>query len=433
MALFGKKNNKKRTSEPPIKFYPKNELPEFDEAMRELYIQTRLFVKTALDSRADVLHLALTAGGMAVQYVIDGISHPAPGMERDSGATVMAMLKAVAGLDLNNRTPLQKGDFEIHYRQKKYGADLVCQLSKNGEQVVLKFDDGTPPPANLEEAGMRPEMITQFKGFLDQVGFVLVSGPPKSGFTTTFNTTLRAVDRYVRNVVSVDDKADNEIEVENAPITAYDSKAGETPMTVLPKLLRTYPDVICIRKLADGDTVSLMCDQPDEERLVVGGIQANDAVEALLRIIKVGAPREKFAQTINASLNVRVVRLLCDHCKQAYAPPPQLLQKLGLPPKKRIAFYRPGPPPVPPNIKPEDAPTTCPVCNGIGYKRRSAIFELLSINDALRTALTKTNNLNQLREIAKKSGHHSLIEEGIVAAAKGMTSIQEVFRVLKGS
>ncbi len=430
MALFGKK--KPTLVEPPIKFTPKNELPPFEEPAQEIYIATRVFVSNALAARAESMLLVLTGGGVAVQYVIDGISHPAPGLDRDTGATFMAMLKVVAGLDLNNRAPLQRGDFEIFYRQKKYKTELVTQLSQAGEQMLLRFDDGTPPPAKLEECGMRPQMIDQVKELGDGNGFILVSAPPRAGFTTMFNCVVRRIDRYIRNVVAVEDAVAEEKEVENAPITKYDSKAGETPLTVLPKLLRTYPDVVCIRKLTDGDLVNLLCEQQEENRLVVGGIAAADAAEALFRVLALKCDRKKFAQAVTASLNGRVLRMLCDHCKQQYAPPPQLLQQLGLPPNKPVAFYRPGPPPCPPNIKPEEAPTVCPVCNGIGYKGRSAIYELLVMTDELRKALATCKNLEEFRKAAKKAGHANLLEEGVVAAARGMTSIQEVFRVIKG-
>ena len=431
MALFGKK--KSHLVEPPIKFYPKNDLPPFEEQAQEIYIHTRVFVSNALAARAESMLLILTGGGMAVQYVIDGISHPAPGLDRDTGATFMAMLKVVAGLDLNNRTPLQRGGFEIYYRQKKYKTDLVLQLSQAGEQLLMKFDDGTPPPGKMEECGMRPQMIEQLKQLADGIGFILVSSPPHAGFTTTFNCTIRFIDRYIRNVVAVEDGAAEEKEVENAPITKYDSKAGEKPMTVLPKLLRTYPDVVCIRKLPDAETVDLLSQQHEDNRLVVGGIAAGDAAEALFRVLALKCNRESFAKAVTASLNVRVVRMLCEHCKQQYGPPPQLLQQLGLPPNKPMAFYRPGPPPCPPNVKPEDAPTVCPVCNGIGYKGRSAIFELLVMNDDLRKALATAKNLDDFRKAAKKAGHANLLEEGVVVAARGMTSIQEIFRVIKGA
>jgi type II secretory ATPase GspE/PulE/Tfp pilus assembly ATPase PilB-like protein len=240
------------------------------------------------------------------------------------------------------------------------------------------------------------------------------------------------MDRYVRNVEAIEDANDHEKEVDNVPVTTYDPKAGEKAASVLPKLLRKYPDVICIRKLADAETVDLLCDQPEQERLVIGGIAATDAVEALLRVLALKCSREKFAKAITASLNVRVLRKLCDHCKQQYVPPPQLLQQLGLPANRPVAFYRPGPPPIPPNIKPEDAPTVCPVCNGIGYKGRSAIFELLIVNDDLRKALLTAKNVAELAKAAKKSGHIGMLEEGVVAAARGMTSIQEVLRVMKG-
>src|SRR5690606_14932 len=112
-------------------------------------------------------------------------------------------------------------------------------------RMTLTFDDGKKPPEKFEDLGMRPKLLESLKEAMQKPGLVLVASP--QGFSTAFNTTIRTVDRYLRNCVSVEDAAAKEDPVENSPITTYDSKAGESPATVLPKLLRTYPDVVSVR------------------------------------------------------------------------------------------------------------------------------------------------------------------------------------------
>lgn len=434
MGLFGKKKPARVVrDEPPIKVEPAVQLPEFDENMDELYFNTRVMVAAALKARCQTMVLALSNAGVALQYQIDGVAHPAPGMDRNTGGNMMAMLKLVAGIDPNQPKPQSQGKFVMYYLRKKFNVTLQDRIAKDGEQMVLTFDDGAPPPAKFDETGMRPGMIDRIKELTAGPGFFLVSAPPKHGFTTIFNCSVRLVDRYLRNVVAVEDVNGNEHETENAPITAYNPKTGESPVTVLPTLLRTYPDVVCVRKLENAESTNLLLEQPNLERLVIAGMVATDSIEALLRVIALKCSREKFVKGVTAVLSGRLIRRLCDICKQAYPPPPQLLQQLGIPAGKIQAFYRPGPPPLPPDYEPDPTqpPPVCPKCNGIGYYERAAIFELLEPSEDLRKALLKTNKLDELRQAAKKAGHNGLMEEGVAAAARGLTSIQEVIRVLK--
>jgi type II secretory ATPase GspE/PulE/Tfp pilus assembly ATPase PilB-like protein len=420
--------------EPPIKFIADHQIPELDP---NIYLQARLTVANVLTARAESMVVTLTQQGTTVHYVIDGVAHEATKVDAQAGANMIGVFKVYAGVDPTKRVPSAQGKFEIAYLRRKYKAELSSELTRVAERVTLRFEGGGPPPERLEDAGMRTKMYEQLHAILGQHCFVLISAPPKHGFTSTFNATIRAIDRYLRNVVAVEDATKNEKQIENAPVTPYDPSQGESPATVLPALIRTYPDVICVRNLVNAETVDLLSDQPKKERTIVGGVAALDAVEAVLRVLAMKANREKFVSALGAVLNQRLVRKLCETCKEQYAAPPQLLKQLGVPPGKITAFYRQGPPPAPPPEQQkkgqEQAPLVCPNCNGIGYRGRTGIFELLVLNDALRKAFMSTNKLDVLRAEAKKQGHNSLLEEGVVTAAKGVTSIQELMRVLKGA
>jgi type II secretory ATPase GspE/PulE/Tfp pilus assembly ATPase PilB-like protein len=178
--------------------------------------------------------------------------------------------------------------------------------------------------------------------------------------------------------------------------------------------------------------------------LIIAGVKAKEAVEALLRVLLLKASAKDFAQAIRAVLNVRLVRKLNDTCKQPYQPPPQLLQKLGIPPGRVKAFYREWQPPPPDperekrEMKEGLPPGACPLCRqegpqcgGIGYRDRTGIFELLEVTDEIREALVKQPKLEVLRKIARAGGHRGLQEEGILLVAQGTTSLTELQRVLK--
>ena len=223
-----------------------------------------------------------------------------------------------------------------------------------------------------------------------------------------------------------------------------------TPDKLLPKLMLTQPEVIVFSDLCNAATVNKLCEyanDPREGKLVIAGVRAQDACEALLRVLLLKAAPKEFATAVRAVLCVRLVRKLNDICKQPYTPPPQLLAKLGIPAGRVKVLYKewtPPPPPTPEEEKESEKrklklpPTACPLCeqdgplcHGIGYRGRTGIFELLDVNDQLREALVKEPKLEVLRKIARAAGHRSLQEEGILLVAQGLTSLTELQRVLK--
>jgi type II secretory ATPase GspE/PulE/Tfp pilus assembly ATPase PilB-like protein len=228
-------------------------------------------------------------------------------------------------------------------------------------------------------------------------------------------------DRYMRDYAGVLEASSMEPQVENVEITTYDSSQGQTPATVLPALIRKQPNVLVIFDLANAETVKILCQAASDDKLVLANIRAKEAVEALLRVLLLKVGAEEFAPAITAVVNQRLIRRLCESCKEAYSPPPELLKKLGIPKGWVQSFYRP----------PENPEEVCPDCEGIGYLGRTAIFELLNINDEIREVLTKQPKLDALRKAARTTNNRSLQEEGLVVVAQGVTSLAELKRVLE--
>ena len=164
-------------------------------------------------------------------------------------------------------------------------------------------------------------------------------------------------------------------------------------------------------------------------------IRAKEAVEGVLRLLMLKPDPEKFAKTLTCVVNQRLIRKLCDACKEPFQPPPDVLQRLGIPPGKVQVLYRekqPLPPGVePPKPKKGDPPLICPKCNGIGYHGRTAIFEVLVVDEKLREAIVKQPKIEMLRQVSSQAGNWSLQEEGILLLAQGITSFAELQRVLK--
>jgi len=167
------------------------------------------------------------------------------------------------------------------------------------------------------------------------------------------------------------------------------------------------------------------------DRLSAGAIRAKDAAEALLRVVAMQPNVEKLAQAITVVVGQRLVRKLCETCRQAYEPPPQLLQKLGIPSGRVEVLFREYQPPPPGSKKRKGEPEICPDCNGIGYRGQTGIFELIKIDDAIRKALVNQPQLDVVRRLARQAQNRSFQEEGVILVARGITSLNELQRVLK--
>jgi type II secretory ATPase GspE/PulE/Tfp pilus assembly ATPase PilB-like protein len=186
------------------------------------------------------------------------------------------------------------------------------------------------------------------------------------------------------------------------------------------KILREYPDVIAVREPTNAMTLDVLCDQIEDNRTTIITVRARDAAEALLRGLALKPKPEKYARAVAAVICQRLVRTLCESCKEGYVPTPQLLQQLGIPAGRIEALYRP----------PEQPEKICPDCGGIGYRGRHAIFELLVPNEGVREALLKSPRIDVIRTEARKAGMKSFQAEGIHLVARGVTSLEELRRVL---
>ena len=312
----------------------------------------------------------------------------------------------------------------------KTAATLTCQGTQTGERVIVEFEVKGIHLATLDDLGMRAKMQEQLKEILNRpAGFIILSAIPAGGLRTTSKVVLRTLDRFVREFTAVEDEANRYDEIENIPVTTYDSRAGQSPADILPRVFRTQPNVIVVRDLVNAKTLKLICAEiAAEGRMAISTVRAKDSAEALLRIYAIEkSPIAEFREQVTAVLSQRLVRRLCDKCKEPYAPPPEVLKQLGLPADKVKAFFRP------PAAKSEDEDRkeTCRECGGAGYLGQTAIFELMVVDDLLRKTLAATPKLDALRLAARKGGTKTLQEEGILMVVRGATSLPELMRVLK--
>ena len=415
---------------PPVKLTPhgaESEMVNQANAVRARQLPGYLFVREllydAVEHSASGIMLDYSQSAVGVRYQIDGVWHQHEPRDRDSGDSLLAVMKTLSALNPEDRVTKQQGWFGAEYNGSAYECRLNTQGVETGERVVLQLYRKKAPVMTFDEIGMRPKMQEQLKEALArQDGMILLSSLPAGGLSTTFDAVLKTADRYMRDFASVEDATKREREIENLHVTTYNAAAGESPATVLPEIIRKYPNVIVVRELANNETASILCEQAKDDRLVITGIRAKESVEALLRVLMLKVPAQEFAPVVRVVLNQRLVRKLCENCKEAYAPPPEVFKQLGIPAGRVEVLYR------------EPTQTegkVCPACRGLGYRGRTAFFELLVVDDSVRQAMVRTPKLDVLRTAARKAGMRTLQEEGIVLVVKGITSITELTRVLK--
>lgn len=419
---------------PDVQFKARGAATERDDGVNLLaarqspgFLPARELIDDILQQRATHAMLDYTPESVGVRYQVDGVWHDRTAMDRESGDFVLAVLKGVAALKIEDRRSRQSGSFGVEMAKEKYNCKITSQGTQTGERVLLQIEPAKVMFKSLDEIGMRTKVQEQFKALFEQQGLLLFSSMPGNGLTATIDAALSSADRFISNFVAVTDVDKPEREIENVHVTTFSSAAGETPATVLPKLIRTYPDVIVVRDVADLETLAILCEQAGEKRLVITSIRAKEAAEALLRVMMLKIPPAEFAGAVFGVLNVRLIRKLCEQCKEAYPPPAEVLKQLGLPAGRIESLYRPPTAP----IDPKHPDVVCDVCQGVGYYGRTGIFELLLIDDDIRGVLTTAPKMENLRAAARKGKQRSLQDEGVLLVARGVTSIQELLRVLK--
>ncbi len=388
------------------------------------YLLVKDAVAEMVNRRCERMMLDFTKQAVNVRHEIDGMWHNGEARDREASDVMLAVMKTLANLNVKDRRNKQVGQFGAKFEGKNYFCSLVSQGVATGERVILSRSGKKEHFTTYAEIGMREGLREKWGELmaLDQ-GLLILSTMPGGGLTTMMDVSLEETDCLMRDFAAIEDVNHREREIQNINVTTYDSAAGETPVTILPKLVRTYPDVYVCRDMVNVETATILFDEVKDEDLVVTTVRAREAAEALLRILQMKVPAKDFASVVKAVLYQRLIRLLCPDCKVGYTPPPETLRKLGIPAGKIEQLYRPP--------KGEELDKPCLACQGLGYQGRTGIFELFIVTDQMREILIKQPKLELLKKAARASRQRSLQEEGVLLVAKGETSLPELMRVLK--
>ena len=402
--------------------------PGLDETLRLL--------QGAVVARATTVLIEPDPQGIMVRHEVDGVwekprvrkpprsrkepeTFPeAPRPTREAVQAVVETLAAVCGLPQARAG--RAGTFAIDVDGKPRNCRLEIRATPAGEQMVLQIE----PPAVIfrkpADIGMPAEMADRIGALLAlEKGLIVVSSPPASGLTTTFDVVVQAADRLLRDFVSIEDAAAPPREIQNVRPVRFDARTGVTPLAAVATALREYPRAIVTRDLRDQGLAAELVRLAGDNQLVIVSMKATDAVDAVARLAACGVPAEQLARTLVGSLSQRLVRKLCPKCREDYPTPAEMLARLKTTADKLPHLRKPS-------------AHGCRLCRGTGYVGRTAVFELAS-GATFRQAIAAKADAKILRQAAAKEGMQPMREAGLALVWEGVTSLEEMQRVFSGA
>ena len=400
------------------------------------FLELKELIAECIKKRTEVLVVDYTQQAAAGRMQIDGAWHALPPMDRESGDALLASLKHLAGLNPLDRQNLQQGHFKAKTEVGTGKMELTTRGVPTGEQVVLKFDAKSDKILTLNQLGMLPDTTNSIKGLVNSPGLILVTAPPQNGLTTSYRSMLQFLDRITRDCLGLITPDDDETPIENVTPHIFEPDQGQTPLSIMRKLLLTQPDCLIVRDINDAEVLDALVEQANEEsRTIVTQMKARTASEGLLRLFAISKNRKEFTKAVKLVTGQRLLRRLCDVCKVEVPVQPQVIQQLGGDPRTQTSIFQPYqlPPPeqqVDEKGKPIEM-KPCEACSGIGYIGRISAFETIIVGDQVRKTLLTNPQVDAIEKAAISEGKRPLIAEGYRLVLLGVTSIAEIQRVMQ--
>jgi type IV pilus assembly protein PilB len=373
-------------------------------------------LRTALTLRASDLHLEPGPAGCRLRYRVDGLLREEQRLPRGVQAPVISRLKVLARLDIAEHRLPQDGSFRIRVDGREVDLRLSVIPLPHGEKIVVRILDQSAGVVDLDALGCTAERLEQFRAMLRRTrGLILVTGPTGSGKTTTLYAMVQALNDSIRNIVTVEDPIEYQIPGINQ--IQANPEIGLTFARALRALLRQDPDVILVGEIRDSETAEIACRAALTGHLVLSTLHTNDAPSTVTRLLDLGVPRYLVASQLIGVIAQRLVRTICPHCRRPVEPSPELLTALRLAPEA-VRMRR------------TYAGLGCGQCRQQGYWGRTAIHEVLVLTPPLRELIASGGSEEALRTVALASGMISLGGDGLARVWEGVTTLDEVARVV---
>lgn len=385
-----------------------------------------IVIAAALELGSSDIHIEAEEAGVKVRLRVDGLLQDVALLPVAAWKKVISRIKLIAGLKININDKPQDGRFTIFLKDEKVDVRTSTLPTAYGESVVMRILESGAIKLELEKLGIRPKMYEKFKKEIDKPhGMIITTGPTGSGKTTTLYAVLQKLNQADVKIITLEDPV--EYKVAGINQSQIDHTKDYTFAKGLRSILRQDPDIVMVGEIRDLETAEIAIQAALTGHLMLSTIHTNDAAGAIPRFLSMGVKPFLLAPALNAIIGQRLVRKIHEACKEEMTLEPELLEKVkavlaDVPPTSgevvdlnTLKFYR---------------GKGCDICNHTGYKGRLGIYELLLMNPEVeKTVLTGSVSEYQMRDIAKAQGMVLMVQDGLLKAAEGVTTVEEVFRV----
>ena len=392
---------------------PKDLLEAEDEAPIIKFVNSLLF--QAVKEKASDIHLECFEKELSVRFRKDGILHEITSVPKKLQASIISRVKIMAELDIAEKRKPQDGRIRV----KVAGRDVDVRISTVpttwGESVVMRILDRSSVLLTLEDLGLAGKKLHTFEGLiLRPHGIILVTGPTGSGKTTSLYAGLERINSPDKKIITVEDPVEYQIQGINQ--IQVNPKVNLTFANGLRSILRQDPDVILVGEIRDRETADIAIHASLTGHLVFSTLHTNDSASAITRLIDMEIEPFLVASSLMAVIAQRLLRFLCNHCKEPYEPHDDELLKIGIRRSQMHdgVLYR---------------ARGCDKCFNMGYSGRTGIFEMLMIDDDIRNLTLSQVDSTKIKRKAMEHGMTTLRMDGAEKVARGLTSVDEVMRV----
>ena len=376
-------------------------------------------IQLAINDGASDIHIEPDRRGMRVRQRIDGVLHEMMPLPKHIAKPLTSRFKIMSEMNIAERRIPQDGRIAIHLPKENKDFDLrvSCLPTVHGEKLVMRILDKSSVLLGLNKLGFTAELQAQVEELVSQPnGMFLSTGPTGSGKTTTQYSVLHKLNTIEKNIITIEDPV--EYQLNGIAQVQVHKKAGLTFSSALRSFLRQDPDIIMVGEMRDLETAEIAVEASLTGHLVLSTLHTNDAPSAVIRMVDMGVEPYLISATVIGVLAQRLARKVCQKCKVPYQVPASELRRFGFKPtdpeEMKVLYKGAG----------------CEICRNTGYKGRVGLYELMRTNDEIRELMVHRAPLADIREAAKAYGMHELKEDGLEKVLQGLTTPEEVMRVV---
>lgn len=384
-----------------------------------------IIMALAVRAEAGDIHIEPGEEGVAVRFRIDGILHDIATISKEHYIQILSKIKILAGFATNVKKATMDGRFNIVIGKTKMDCRLSIISGGYGETIVVRLLANQASTLKMEQLGISSVALTAILNSMKKTkGVIITTGPTGSGKTTTLYSILNIINKPDIKIITIEDPI--EYHLSGVMQTQIDVDKGYTFSAAMRSLMRQNPNVIMVGEIRDPETAKTAIEASMTGHLVLSTIHANSAAGSIARFVGLDVSRQALASSIECAMGQRLVRRICEHCKVEVKTPPDSIEQV----KKVLAgISKTAKVDIPEKFKFYKG-EGCEKCNGIGFKGRLGIYEVIEMSPDMQKLIQKSDVTNyDIEEQAMKNGTVLLIQDGILKALKGETTVEEVFRV----